>query len=336
MITDPVSVIVPTYNRAHLLRRALDSAIPQLEAGDEIIVVDDGSRDGTSELVKDYGSRIKYVQSDHRGAGAARNLGIDEAIHPLLAFLDSDDCWMAGKLALQRQVLSLHKEILFCFSNFGIIGEDGRECRFALNTWSHDLRDWEEILGPAIPISRLGVQTSDGLDVNTHRGSIYLAEMSANYINVNTLLVRRSSKTREARFAEDLPTYEDWEYFGQISRGGECIYLDMETAWQYGHAGPRLTDANRLVCAQVRIKSLERLWGGDLEFVKQYDDVYRRVLEEQRHIVLRGLIARGEMESAREVMRSMSAVPLSLRLLVLLPGVLIRGLLQIRRFLLRR
>src|SRR5262245_57694351 len=93
-----ISVVIPTYNRAHLIRRAVDSALLQCTERDEVIVVDDGSTDGTTDILTRYAGHVRYLKLPHAGAGHARNAGIAAARNPLIAFLDSDDEWLPGKL----------------------------------------------------------------------------------------------------------------------------------------------------------------------------------------------------------------------------------------------
>src|SRR5436190_457298 len=100
-----VSVVIPTYNRAALVPRAVASAIANTVSGDEIIVVDDGSTDGTREALAPFAKKIRLLEGRHAGAGAARNLGIAEARGDLIAFLDSDDEWLRNKLMLQRALM---------------------------------------------------------------------------------------------------------------------------------------------------------------------------------------------------------------------------------------
>lgn len=102
-----VSVIIPTYNRAHLVARAICSVIAQTYQDFEIIVVDDASKDNTEEVVRRLGDhRIRYIQHEgNRGGSAARNTGIRAAHGEYIAFLDSDDEWLPEKL--ERQVASL-------------------------------------------------------------------------------------------------------------------------------------------------------------------------------------------------------------------------------------
>lgn len=102
-----VSVIIPTYNRAHLVSRAIRSVLGQTYQDFEIIVVDDASVDGTEEVVKSFDDpRISYIRHEqNQGGSAARNTGIRAARGEYIAFLDSDDEWLAEKL--KRQIVCL-------------------------------------------------------------------------------------------------------------------------------------------------------------------------------------------------------------------------------------
>jgi glycosyltransferase involved in cell wall biosynthesis len=103
-----VSIIIPTYNRAHFLPDAIESVFAQTYRNWELIVVDDGSTDNTKEVVEKYGSRVRYFYQENKGPGAARNLGIRQARGEYIAFLDSDDMWMPEKL--ERQVRLFERE----------------------------------------------------------------------------------------------------------------------------------------------------------------------------------------------------------------------------------
>ncbi len=99
-----VSVIIPTYNRAPLLARALASVLSQTQPPQEIIVIDDGSDDGTAALLRQRYPAVRYLQQSNRGVSAARNAGIGQAQGEWIALLDSDDEWLPAKLERQLQL----------------------------------------------------------------------------------------------------------------------------------------------------------------------------------------------------------------------------------------
>jgi glycosyltransferase involved in cell wall biosynthesis len=86
-----VSVVIPTFNRSELVRQAISSAINQTSPPDQIIVVDDGSTDDTAQVVRAFGSAVKYVHQENGGVGRARNTGVAHARGEYILFLDSDD-----------------------------------------------------------------------------------------------------------------------------------------------------------------------------------------------------------------------------------------------------
>lgn len=96
---EAVTAVIPAYNRAHLLPRAIESVLAQTSPPREVIVVDDGSTDDTSAVVSSYGGRVRYVHQTNAGGAAARNRGVGEANTEWIAFLDSDDVWLPNHLA---------------------------------------------------------------------------------------------------------------------------------------------------------------------------------------------------------------------------------------------
>jgi glycosyltransferase involved in cell wall biosynthesis len=147
MGSDLVSVVIPTFNRRALLPRAIDSVFAAICADDEVIVVDDGSTDGTKAVLASYGSRIRSIRLSNGGAGRARNRGIQEARHPLIAFLDSDDEWMSDRLVLGRRLLGARPDVVFCFSDFGLRAANCPDRHDGLARWSHGGKPWSDILG---------------------------------------------------------------------------------------------------------------------------------------------------------------------------------------------
>jgi len=111
-----ISVIIPTYNRATFVTKAIDSVLSQTYKDYEIIVVDDGSTDDTRHVLKPYRDRIRYIYQENRGAAAARNLGIKSSNAKWLAFLDSDDRWLPEKLSFQMECVT-QSDAQVCFTN---------------------------------------------------------------------------------------------------------------------------------------------------------------------------------------------------------------------------
>jgi glycosyltransferase involved in cell wall biosynthesis len=112
-----VSVIIPTYNRKDFLLEAVDSVLAQVYKEYELIVVDDGSDDGTGDALKRYGERVRYCVQAHGGVSAARNHGLTRARGEFIAFLDSDDLWSPKKLQIQTAFMDEHPEAQICYTD---------------------------------------------------------------------------------------------------------------------------------------------------------------------------------------------------------------------------
>jgi len=110
-----VSVIIPAYNRQAYIAEAVQSALQQSHRPLEIIVVDDGSTDGTRSAVQKFFPSVRYELQQHSGAGAARNRGAEIARGELLAFLDADDVWPPYKLARQLEAFQLRPDLHMVF-----------------------------------------------------------------------------------------------------------------------------------------------------------------------------------------------------------------------------
>ena len=109
-----VSVIIPTYNRWPMIAEAVESVLEQGYGSFEIIVVDDGSTDGTKERLKKYGSSVLVISRQRSGVAASRNYGVSVAQGRYLAFLDSDDLWLPQKLTIQTTFMEQHPEVKIC------------------------------------------------------------------------------------------------------------------------------------------------------------------------------------------------------------------------------
>ena len=118
-----VSIIIPTYNCARYLGRAIDSAISRTYKDYEIVVVDDGSTDDTKDVAMQYGRKVTYLYQQNQGLSAARNYAVSKASGELFAYLDADDMWYPEKLGKQVAFLDAHQECGMVHSEMSIINE---------------------------------------------------------------------------------------------------------------------------------------------------------------------------------------------------------------------
>lgn len=123
-----ICVIIPVYNGERYIGEALASVFAQTQMPSDIVVVDDGSTDGTADVVAGYGDRVRYVRQANAGPTAARNHGVRLTSAPLIAFLDSDDWWAVEKLALQAAALAEDPELSFAVTH-------------VQNVWMEDLAE---------------------------------------------------------------------------------------------------------------------------------------------------------------------------------------------------
>jgi glycosyltransferase involved in cell wall biosynthesis len=336
--SEAVSVIIPTYNRAGMVKSAVDSVLSAVAPGDEVIVIDDGSTDDTEETLGRFGNRIRYVKIDNSGVGVARNLGIRLAKSPLISFLDSDDEWMPDKLSLQRGIMSARPYLVFCFSNFGAIKPDGRKVHDVLRYWKNapwlnsgrSPLGWDEILGHGVPFSGIFPLPPGRRNFPVHIGNLYLGLLEVQYVTAITILVRRQEAGEALRFAEDQNICEDWECFARLARKGPVAYLDCETAYQRIHNEERLTDVGDDQQASARIQMIRRVWGVDGEFLKTHGERYREVLALQHLRRAKWLIRHGRTVEAREELARAGGGPMPYRVLSFLPGSMVRRSLEIR------
>src|SRR6185503_2024667 len=112
-----VSAVIPAYQAAAFLADAVESVLAQTEPVGEIVVVDDGSTDGTAAVAASFGDRVRYVRQENQGVAAARNRGVAEARGRLVAFLDADDTWEPEKTARQLAHLRAHPDYAAVYSD---------------------------------------------------------------------------------------------------------------------------------------------------------------------------------------------------------------------------
>jgi glycosyltransferase involved in cell wall biosynthesis len=193
-----VSVIIPAYNSAHWLPDALRSVQDQTYTEWECVVVDDGSTDNTSEVVKGFleeDGRFKYISKENEGPSRARNVGIESSDGEFVAFLDADDIWLPEKLHCQIDVLAARPEVGLSCCYFEIVDEH-------LVT----VKTWQE------------VATSSAFPDEIHSEE-FIRCFPNNIVtgSASAAVVRRACFQEAGIFDPDLKIGEDWDLWYRIS-----------------------------------------------------------------------------------------------------------------------
>lgn len=189
-----VSIIMPTYNRANTISRAIKSIINQTYDDLELIIVDDGSVDNTKEVISEFDDkRIKYIYQKNSGACSARNAGIKISKGKYIAFLDSDDEWNINKLEKQIKFIEeKNAKVVFC----NYFYEKAGKIQVAINKLKKDYL-------------------------------INLDLLDKNYITTGALFIEKELIIKKGMFDEDMPRYQDWELVLRLSNDNK-IYFQNE------------------------------------------------------------------------------------------------------------
>ncbi len=330
-----ISVIIPTYNRAGVVPRAVKSALAAVAPGDEVIVVDDGSIDNTAEALKPFYDRIRYFGQANAGPGPARNRGIELANNPLIAFLDSDDEWLPDKLYLQRAVMDKFSHLVFCFTDLLAKCADGEIVHNIIEFWrcdetvgySHAHTSLPELLGSGTPFSSIAHLPPGRADFDVHIGGLYASLMESYSAWTCSIVVRKELAGSSFYFTNQM-VLEDWECFARLAKVGSAAYLNCEAAVQHVHTDSRLTDASDVKHATARIKLLTDVWGRDERFLEQYARRYQGVLKAQHLRRAKHLFHDGRVADAKDDLKVAGGW---YRLLAALPTSMIRSCIDVRR-----
>lgn len=223
-----ISVIIPTFNRALLLRRALASVLAQTRPCAEVIVVDDGSTDETGDVVTAFAGTapgvIRLLRQENQGAAAARNRGIEAAGGDLLAFLDSDDWWQPNKLELQTQAMAAHPKYLIAHT---------RELWF-----------------------RSGKRVNQKKKHDPPHGDIFFRSLDMCVVGMSTVMARRALFDRYGLFDPLLPCCEDYDLWLRVGCREPFFLIPEALTNKDGGRADQLSAIYRMGMDVFRIQSL--------------------------------------------------------------------------------
>ena len=262
-----ISVIIPTYNRKHTLSRAIKSVNDQTYEPFEIIIVDDGSTDGTKEWLAKRHPRVQYIYQPNAGVSAARNLGIKSAQGDWISLLDSDDEWLSQKLEKQVKAVKEDPDSMFCHTN---------------EVWI-----------------RNGVRINQGKKHQKYGGLIFNQCLDICRISPSSVLLKNSILKHTGLFDEKLPVCEDYDLWLRITANNPVIFLDEPLINKYGGHKDQLSRVPAGI-EQYRIQSLEKILK-TVNLTQAQSNKTRKMLLRKMNIYLNGLNRRGRSVLAKEI-----------------------------------
>ncbi len=212
-----VSVVIPTFNCARYLPLALDSVLSQDYENIEIILVDDGSTDDTVQVIQPFMERIQYVKQENWGGPSRpRNVGVQKATGEYIAFFDSDDLMIQGKLAESVRVMEKHPDISLVFTNFRGIDQEGKIVR------SDYLKPYSEF--------RKDLEFRESGYLGILAGSkAYGHLLMANFIGTSSVVCRKAVFSEVGPFDESMLNSDDVDMWRRLACAGiDFAFIDRE------------------------------------------------------------------------------------------------------------
>jgi len=249
-----VSVIIPTYNRCRLLKKAIESVLDQSHTNLELVVVDDGSDDETPALVEWFRKRnqrtIILVQQKNQGPAAARNSGIATAGYNLIAFLDSDDWLHPDKIRLQVAAMQKQPDYLV----------------------SHTQEVWY----------RNGRLSNQKTRHRKESGYIFSRCLDLCAVSMSTVMVRRRLIEQVGLFDEQLPCCEDYDFWLRVSAKLPFQLIDRALTSKDGGRADQVSVIHRTGIDKYRIHAIEKILAGGILNTDQYRMAWEELVRKCR------------------------------------------------------
>ena len=254
-----ISVVIPSYNRKEFLKRSIDSVINQTKKPLEIIVVDDGSTDGTEAMIKSDYDFVKFIKQKNKGVSAARNIGIKVSIGEWICFLDSDDEWKKDKLEKQINAMKSNPGYKFFHSN---------------EIWIKN-----------------GIRINQKKKHKKYGGDIFDKCLDMCRISPSSVMIDKTVFDKIGNFNEDLVVCEDYELWLRICDKYRVFFIDEPLIIKYGGHQGQLSYSIESI-ENHRIKALEYLILGNLKKKNKRHAI--QMLLSKLTIYLKGLVKRGK------------------------------------------
>ncbi len=265
-----ISVIIPTYNRKKTLARAIQSVINQSLSPFEILIIDDGSNDGTEEWVKENFQNIKYIYQNNHGVSSARNIGIENAYGDWVAFLDSDDEWLPNKLYEQVKAIDSNPEMKFFHTN---------------EIWI-----------------RNGVRVNQMKKHKKYGGYIFEKCLDICRVSPSSVLIQKEVFDNIGIFDESLRVCEDYDLWLRITSKYPVVFLDKPLIYKYGGHADQLSKVNDGI-ESYRIQSLEKIIKSGFLSDEQKVKAVNALVNKMK-IYSKGLEKRKKLDALRDIKKN--------------------------------
>ena len=253
-----ISVVIPTLNRINTLQRALDSVINQTYKPAEIIVVDNGSSDGTLKFLREQYPKITILTENKIGVSSARNKGIKKSINQWIALLDSDDAWHPRKLEIQTSMLDS------ALKEYNLIHTD--------EVWFRNNKH----------INQMKKHKKQG-------GYIFERCLSLCCISPSSVLFKKNILDKVGLFDESLPVCEDYDMWLKICSSEEVLFAQDKLTYKYGGHKDQLSKSYWGM-DRFRIKSIENI-------IKNFDLTYKQKKQAKKELIKKlKIIINGEFK----------------------------------------
>ena len=241
-----ISVVIPTLNRINTLQRALDSVINQTYKPAEIIVVDNGSSDGTLKFLREQYPKITILTENKIGVSSARNKGIKKSINQWIALLDSDDAWHPRKLEIQTSMLDS------ALKEYNLIHTD--------EVWFRNNKH----------INQMKKHKKQG-------GYIFERCLSLCCISPSSVMFKKNILDKVGLFDESLPVCEDYDMWLKICSSEEVLFAQDKLTYKYGGHKDQLSKSYWGM-DRFRIKSIENI-------IKNFDLTYKQKKQAKKELI---------------------------------------------------
>lgn len=295
-----VSVIIPAFNASAFVAEAIESVLLQTYHPVELAVVDDGSSDGTMDILLSYKNQIRIYREENKGPAAARNLALDTVCGHYIMFLDADDTILPQKLSRQVEILERNPAIGWTYCDIEYVNEEGRRLYLASEHFSYENR-------------------------TSLNGILFSEILRGNFIPVHAPLIRRECLFAVAPFDEDkqLIGVEDWDLLLRLSSRFEALYSAEILAKCVVHPGS--------LSADPKAREYRRYYLLDKTIGKYDRDIralgvtgLKVIADTHNWYAYRHLEAGRSKEAVHRLLHSLAAYPLQRRA----PFALLLGLIQ--------